>query len=492
MAKGRMVNVTIAKDARLNGLSLEAEYVYLKSIPHLDRDGLIEGDPEVLWGKVCPKRRKLIERMDAIIQEWVFSGLVLSYQDRGENVLWFMGFSKNQMGMRYDREARSIFMPPPDRPDFFRPLPVEVQPSDDTTPANLRQSADKLPAGFRQSADNCRAEVEVEVEKEREREKKKESKAEGDAFSVAASSFSFFSEKAKKQPLPETALVPVSVALADRPPAPLQWVVGPQEDKMQTKIQANIQDDDDDSNFDVLFGSGTVRAATAPVIVSSPAPAGLTTNLIAESKDRADAMRLLMRPEVGCTMAEADELVKLGKGDFEKIFLHVCGFLAEKGKARPDGVGQKSLGSLRSRIKNDFRETPLEKLSARVRDSELYQAFYEGQSYQIPGYQLPALPEGYAVPEPPVLVASAADEQRWKAARLWNNILDELRMQLLPVVFDQWLSECFVSSFDDEVLQICVPCAAAAWLESMLPRKIERIAGSMGLSVKVEFIEATP
>lgn len=115
MARGRMLNTTIAKDKQLNDLSIEAEYIYLKAIPHLDRDGLINGDPALLWSDVCPRRKELMPRMQGVIDEIVASGLVIAYEceNDGDPVLFFRGFSKNQGGMRYDRESPSRFSTPP-------------------------------------------------------------------------------------------------------------------------------------------------------------------------------------------------------------------------------------------------------------------------------------------------------------------------------------------------------------------------------------------
>lgn len=113
MARGRFISESVAKDLRLNSLSVEAELVYLMTVPHLDRDGLIEGDPDVLWGKVCPKRRQFLDSMATYIQEWASADLVLVYDSDDGPVLWFRGFTKNQQGMRYEREAPSRFPPPP-------------------------------------------------------------------------------------------------------------------------------------------------------------------------------------------------------------------------------------------------------------------------------------------------------------------------------------------------------------------------------------------
>lgn len=113
MARGRFLSESIAKDIRLNSMSVEAELVYLMTIPHLDRDGLIEGDTDILYGTVCPKRRQFIDRMGEFIREWTHVGLVMTYDTDEGPVLWFRGFAKNQLGLRYDRETPSRFPPPP-------------------------------------------------------------------------------------------------------------------------------------------------------------------------------------------------------------------------------------------------------------------------------------------------------------------------------------------------------------------------------------------
>lgn len=144
MARGRFISESVAKDARLNSLSVEAQLVYLMTIPHLDRDGLIEGDPDVLWGTVCPKRRQFLDRMAEFIQEWAKAELVLMYDTEDGPVLWFKGFAKNQQGMRYDREAPSKFSPPPSNNAPPPPAP---------TPDELRTNSG-----------NCLAEVKDQVE----------------------------------------------------------------------------------------------------------------------------------------------------------------------------------------------------------------------------------------------------------------------------------------------------------------------------------------
>ena len=191
MARGRFISESVAKDLRLNSLSVEAELVYLMTIPHLDRDGLIEGDTEVVYGTVCPKRRIFIDRIGEFIREWVQVGLVTMYDSDEGSVLWFRGFTKNQVGLRYDRETPSKFPPPPGHtfgpggiivtsppktPEPEAPLiPPETPPAQDETlnlsPVDsIRQESGTLP----DVDDNCpphvrggaRPEVQVKVEAE--------------------------------------------------------------------------------------------------------------------------------------------------------------------------------------------------------------------------------------------------------------------------------------------------------------------------------------
>lgn len=113
MARGRFINTSIATDTKLNSLSIEAHWLYMMTIPHLDRDGLIIADTYVLFGKVCPRRPEVINRIDELIAEWVAAGLVTVYSTEDGSVAYFHGFAKNQQGMTYSREGASTLSPPP-------------------------------------------------------------------------------------------------------------------------------------------------------------------------------------------------------------------------------------------------------------------------------------------------------------------------------------------------------------------------------------------
>jgi hypothetical protein len=189
MARGRFISESVAKDLRLNSLSVEAQLVYLMTIPHLDRDGLIEGDTDILYGTVCPKRRQFIDEIGEFIQEWVQAGLVIAYDSDAGPVLWFKGFAKNQLGLRYDRETPSKFPPPPGYErcdDGLSPVKPPPPPSDNEQDAppvddSIRQESGTLP----DASDNCSAQWQEQVQEQDQVEVEVEVEAEESALPAA-------------------------------------------------------------------------------------------------------------------------------------------------------------------------------------------------------------------------------------------------------------------------------------------------------------------
>ncbi|MFZ2361619.1 MAG: hypothetical protein WA040_19925 [Anaerolineae bacterium] len=113
MTTGRFLSKTITTDKALNRLSWQAKAVYMMTIPHLDRDRLILGEPLLLMAQVAPLcASDLVNIMADLIQEWVAADLVVLYHDPDSDqpVLFF----KNQeLISRYARETPSMFAPPP-------------------------------------------------------------------------------------------------------------------------------------------------------------------------------------------------------------------------------------------------------------------------------------------------------------------------------------------------------------------------------------------
>lgn len=108
-----MVNASISDDEAFNEMSIDAQFMFMRTLPHLDRDGLITGNTALLWSKVAPLLPNYSTKMATIIQEWISNGFVIRYQDGKQKVLFFVNFRKNQTGMRYEKEAPSQFAPPP-------------------------------------------------------------------------------------------------------------------------------------------------------------------------------------------------------------------------------------------------------------------------------------------------------------------------------------------------------------------------------------------
>ena len=113
MARGRMINQKITSDIDFNEMSIDAQFMFMRAIPFLDRDGLLTGHPALLWSKIAPLLPQYSTAMTAITDEWVSAGFVTKYTDGKTPVLFFRGFHKNQALTHYDREAASEFAPPP-------------------------------------------------------------------------------------------------------------------------------------------------------------------------------------------------------------------------------------------------------------------------------------------------------------------------------------------------------------------------------------------
>lgn len=158
MSRGRFLSRSIATDKRLGALSLLSEFLFLKTIPHLDRDGLILA--EFLGITVAPRRPEVASIDAELWREWVAVELVIAYETKEGTVLFFPGFTKNQQGMRYEREAPSRYEAPP---DFIRTktglVPVAIPPDSGLTPEELRMNSGLTPPQGKVSKDKVRQEA---------------------------------------------------------------------------------------------------------------------------------------------------------------------------------------------------------------------------------------------------------------------------------------------------------------------------------------------
>lgn len=112
MARARMVSTDASIDPELNSVTLASMALYLLTIPHLDRDGLIDANPVRLAAQAAPLRSELRDGAGLLINEWIEAGLVQRYPgSRNQFVLFFKGFRKhNRFEYRKDRPSE---LPPP-------------------------------------------------------------------------------------------------------------------------------------------------------------------------------------------------------------------------------------------------------------------------------------------------------------------------------------------------------------------------------------------
>ena len=109
MPDGRFLSKAIAHDLELNTVvSFEADYLFSRCIPHLDREGRMPGHPSQVKAIACPLREKItIDAINRCLSELAAAKLVTWYEVEGRAVLEFPGFQKHQKGLRKNREAES-------------------------------------------------------------------------------------------------------------------------------------------------------------------------------------------------------------------------------------------------------------------------------------------------------------------------------------------------------------------------------------------------
>lgn len=109
MAEGRFISRSIATNGQLKRVSLEADYLFGRMIPHLDREGRIDGDPDVVKAMACPLRGEITSELIATcLAELDTVGLIEWYEVDGRQVAQFPAFKAHQRGMKPERERASV------------------------------------------------------------------------------------------------------------------------------------------------------------------------------------------------------------------------------------------------------------------------------------------------------------------------------------------------------------------------------------------------
>ncbi len=275
MARGRMISCAIATDEDFNNMSVDAQFLFMRAVPHLDRDGLVSGTLNSLWAKIAPLLPQYISRMGGIVNEWVEHDFVVRYRDGKREVLFFKGFCKNQANMRYDREAESIFSPPPGYKRTERGLQIDDKSAGGNGAGGSDSDATKSNAGA--MPEQCRSNAGVTPDEEKLREENlregntttplpptqtaNSGGGGGDAHPVVISS----------EPNSPKTTVPVKAQVATVPvePVPVEPVTANAAPPVATPPQAAEPDPLAElSNLLLANGFGELRPATRPQVLS--------------------------------------------------------------------------------------------------------------------------------------------------------------------------------------------------------------------------------
>lgn len=109
MPDGRFLSKSIAYSAQVGSVSLEADYLFMRMIPHLDSAGRMTGEPMSVKALCCPLRNELtVQIAERCLSELCNAGLIDWYvgPDKAK-YLSFPGFKAHQRGARLEREAPS-------------------------------------------------------------------------------------------------------------------------------------------------------------------------------------------------------------------------------------------------------------------------------------------------------------------------------------------------------------------------------------------------
>lgn len=140
MPEGRMLSKSISHSEQLAEVSIEADYLFARCIPHLDREGRMTGHPALIKATACPLRAEITaELIPDLLRMLSGAGLVRWYEADGKQVLQFPGFKNHQRGTKFDREAASRFPEPPSEP-----TPDEVRTNSGPSAAEVRVSRSEV------------------------------------------------------------------------------------------------------------------------------------------------------------------------------------------------------------------------------------------------------------------------------------------------------------------------------------------------------------
>src|SRR3990172_9497275 len=106
VADGRFLSRSVGQNEQLAQVSLEAALLFTWCLPHLDVEGRMTGNPQLVRAKVCPLRPEVtITRIPGLLRELVRHELIVWYEVQGRHYLAFPGFARQQRGLRKNKQT---------------------------------------------------------------------------------------------------------------------------------------------------------------------------------------------------------------------------------------------------------------------------------------------------------------------------------------------------------------------------------------------------
>jgi hypothetical protein len=171
MARGRMINQSISKSKKFN-LILDNDFdrlLYCLLLPYADRDGRMEGDPDLVNAMVFPRRKDVDDNtLSEGLSRLSDSGLIIHYEVDGDFYIQICQFREGQEGLRYEKEKASTIPAPPVEKAEDDECIQDISATIPTTAGSMAESVAEVSGEI---------EVEIEVEEEyKEKVKKEKSK----------------------------------------------------------------------------------------------------------------------------------------------------------------------------------------------------------------------------------------------------------------------------------------------------------------------------
>lgn len=148
MARGRMLNKTVGASLQFHNLPDDTSRLLATwIIPHLDFDGVFHADPMMVRSAIFPRRADItVEQVESYLDEMERQGLIHRFKARGDVWQWWPGFSRNQTGLRRDRESTTYPPPPTHLVDEYR-RDDDIQPDKGWHESGENPAEDKLSEG---------------------------------------------------------------------------------------------------------------------------------------------------------------------------------------------------------------------------------------------------------------------------------------------------------------------------------------------------------